>query len=831
MSVRYDCCDDRRRELLAAPTAPAGISGIDYIEVRQGNPVSQPTEIDVVLVKPLPLPAAALTGDNIRISGGVRFGAPHVDPLVEALPGPASVERYRVVIPGGQQTDFSTYRLSIVADADQDSSHPLFDARLAAIDFGFKIDCATDLDCAEPPPSSIDAPEDDPPFDYRTRDWEGFRRLMLDRLAVLVPGFREDDPVDFTTQLVEALSYSLDHQSYRLDWISTEAFLDTARSRTSLMRHARLVDYRPAESTNARTFAAIGYSAGAFPDGEPLPARTPVLPRRADLPTVVVASRYADLIRSQNDLPVVFETLASLPLWEWRTEIALHTWGDEDCVLRRGSTSATLVDNSGGAGPLAPGDLVLLEQVRAPATGEIADADPALRQVVRLTRVTATNDLLFPSSLVDVEWGDADALVFDLVVTAHVQGPTGPPSRVVCAAARGNVVLVEHGASLPPASELGVAPSDAAALAPRLAPPRPEAGRPWRPRVSARGSLARVADTPVADRFPAAQMLAPRTHHPAVALQDPFSSWSAVPDLLASGPFARDFVVEVDGTGAPSLRFGDGVHGVMPAVGAAILVQGRFGTGPEGDIGADSLAHVVVSDARAALGIDTVTNPLPATGGTAPEPAAVVRARAPEAFRVPQRAVTVADYAWAAQRHPGVSNALAQSRWTGSWQTIILYVDRIAGRAVDGAFEKDLLAHLEFYRLAGFDVAVRAARPAPLDIELSVCADPDAIRTVVAERVRTALRPIGAGGARGFFHPDFFTFGTPLYLSRLVAAVMAVPGVQSVTPRVFQRFARMAQNELTLGVIRPSAAEVLELRDDPSFPEHGRLRLEMGGGR
>ena len=69
---------------------------------------------------------------------------------------------------------------------------------------------------------------------------------MLDRLSQLIPGFKEDDPVDFTTTLVEPAAYCADQQSYRLDW-GRRGVLSTARSRTSLARHARLVDYTVGE--------------------------------------------------------------------------------------------------------------------------------------------------------------------------------------------------------------------------------------------------------------------------------------------------------------------------------------------------------------------------------------------------------------------------------------------------------------------------------------------------------------------------------------------------------------------------------------------------------
>jgi len=832
--ARYVCCDDRRRALLR-DAGPADVSGIDYLEVRRGATTADPTEIDVVLVKPLGLPAAAITGDNVVITGGVRFPPPRVKRDVGTFPAGPQAAGYTITVPAGQPFDLSTYRLAIVSGPGSTTAPTFLDPRLSAVDFSFAAGCGGTGDCAtggcggcggseSGPPA-----EPDPSFDYRARDWEGFRRLMLDRIAVLVPGFREDDPVDLTTTLVEALAYRADQQSYTIDWIGTEAFLDTARARASLTRHARLLDYAPGEGASARAFVSLAFAPdGAHADGFPLPAGTPVLPRAAGLPAVVGAKDYPLILATS---PAVFETVAGIRLWEWRSGIALHTWGDERCTLPAGSTEVTLVNTGGGAGPLTAGDLLLLAETAAPDTGRAEDADPRHRHVVRVTRVTTVTDVLAPqppgTALVDVAWDPADALPFDLVVTAEVAQESGPARRVGCARAYGNVVLAGHGASLPPPAHLGLPPSATEALAPRLVPAAPPPGGAWRPRVTGGlGALARV-EPPDPGTPPAAALTVvdPARCLPVIALDDAFAAWTVRRDLLSSGRFSREFVVETAPDGRPVLRFGDGVHGLAPAAGETLGVSGRFGAGAGGNLGAGALGHVVLRDADATARISAITNPLPAAGGAAPESDAAVRVAAPQAFRRQDRAVTPADYADAARRFPGVANAIAVARWTGAWQTVIVHVDRSGGLAVDRAFRTALLGHLEHFRLAGFDVAVREARTVPLDVALFVCAAPGELRSEVGRRVRAALAP------PGFFHPDRFTFGTPLYLSALLAAVLAVPGVQSARPLLFQRFGRLSLGEIGYGVINPAESEVLELRDDPNAPERGRLRLDLGGGR
>ncbi|MFN9645967.1 MAG: putative baseplate assembly protein [Cyanobacteriota bacterium] len=833
MSAIYHCCDPGRRELLAAPGIP--FSGIDFIEVKQGTSVADFTFIEIRLVKPLPLPAAALTKDQIEISGGIRFPAPKAD-RVDNLPDPNAsglVATYRVRLPGNQPTDFSTYRLAIVSQPG--GPPPAFlDPRLAAVDFSFKAGCPTPFDCREDGTPRPEPPPLEPVVNYAARDWRGFRRQMLDRIAALVPGFREDDPADFAVTLVEALAYRADQQSYRLDSIGTEAFLDTARAPSSLARLARLVDYRPDPGASARVPLAFSHTPGVVPDGLVLAAATPVIARRPDLPPVLAAPDYARaLVRSRIAAADVFQTLAPLTCWSWRNRLRFHTWGDTECCLPKGATGCTFVDTGGGLGPLAPGDFLILCQTRSPDTGAEADADPGLRWLVRLHAAIPETDGLAPGrNLVTVRWGADDALPFDLVVSARLAGQSRAAPALVCAEARGNVTLADHGASLPPPSHLGLTASESDALRPRLDPPLPLPGLPWRPSLSG-GSLARVAQPELTGPpwASARSLLTPGSVRPALRLDDDFATWDSRDDLLASGPFDRDFVVESGLDGGVRLRFGDGVHGLAPNPGSAILPSGRFGVGRAGNIGHDTLAHVALPIAQAAARL-TVTNPLGAEGGSDPEGPDQIRLRAPEAYRLPDRAVTAADYAACALRHPQVANALAIPRWTGAWQTIVLYIDRKGGLPVDRPFLADLLTFLERFRLMGFDLVPRAARPAPLELSLRVCARPGELRAAVGQRVRQALLPFGpADGSPGFFHPDRFSFGTPLHLSTLVAAVMAVPGVESVTPLTFRRLGRLDQGERAAGVIRPAEAEILQCADDPSFPEQGRLELRLGGGR
>jgi predicted phage baseplate assembly protein len=230
-------------------------------------------------------------------------------------------------------------------------------------------------------------------------------------------------------------------------------------------------------------------------------------------------------------------------------------------------------------------------------------------------------------------------------------------------------------------------------------------------------------------------------------------------------------------------------------------------------------------------GVTRVRNPLPAAGGTDPESLERVRLDAPEAFRIQQRAVTEADYAEVTERHAAVQGATASFRWTGSWYTTFVTVDRLGGGDLDAKLEADMLRFLDRYRMAGHDLELEPPVLVALDLALTVCVAPEFFRSDVEQRLleRLSNRRL-PDGTRGFFHPNEFTFGQPLYLSRIYAVVQDTAGVRWVQATRFQRFGKEAAGELEAEELVPGRNEVIRLDNDPSFQENGLLELTLEGG-
>jgi hypothetical protein len=821
MTTELYCPEARRRDLVRA----SALNGIDFLEVLASH-----RTLLVHCLRPIEL----LDERNVVIEGGVRITGVEVEwaARADAVAGRlGATEQARVdqladptaalVVRPSSSGDYSAYVLRLVRTAtDVSEPAPGFDALLSVAAFSFKVDCSSEFDCAtDDRCTELEPPS--PQIDYLAKDYASFRRLMLDRLSVLVPDWRERSAADALITLVELLAYSADSLSYFQDAAATEAYLGTARLRSSVRRHARLVDYQMHDGASARVWVALEVSDGAR--GIELPRGTMVLTGELGGSTRLSA---ADVGEALSRGALVFETLHALALHEPRNAIPLYAWGDASCCLPAGATRATLVGRLGDLA-LRVGDMLILEEVRDPESGNPEDADATHRHAVRLAadpvagRDTAPDE---PVDVVEIRWHDADALPIALRLRTQ-QG------EVACVV-RGNVVLADHGGT--------ILQGDGNIDLERLGVP--QAGRLFRPRLARHGvTQSQLYDDRVARRHAAAAAarVDPRRAMPAIALYAAGERWEPVRELLNSDRFAADFVLEVEEDGSARVRFGDGVLGRAPTPDSEATSSAeedeedlgfnatyRVGIGRAGNVGAGALSRIVTD-----LPVTRVTNPLPATGGADPEPVERVRLYAPQAFRTQKRAVTVADYAAFAERHPEVQKAGATRRWTGSWYTVFITVDRVGGRPIDDAFEDELRAFLDPFRPAGHDIEIDAPQLVSLQLELSVCAAAGYVRSDVKEALLELFSSrMLRGGRRGYFHPDNFTFGQPVYLSGIVAAAMDIAGVEWVDATAFHRYGEPDRSGLEDGELRLGRLEIARLDNDPSRPENGRIEIAMRGG-
>lgn len=925
MTPQLSCADDRRR----ADARERGLNGIDSITVGGDQ-----RTLAVILFGKAP---QRLTPANFRIDGGSPVTVTGLRPCPEQDPDLPDCLELTVDRPGGH----SCYRLCVVAtDASGrpgTEPYPGFDVRYFCAPFSFRQNCPAPGDCAPQCPAP-GPPAPEPVIDYLARDYASLRQALLDRLSLTMPDWVERHLPDIGITLAELLAYAGDLLNYRLDAAGTEAYLDTARLRTSVRRHARLVDYRMHDGCAARAYVCLTVSGTV----------------------TLAAGDFRFSAGSEIFEPLVAEDVTLHPQ---HNEISLWTWGDSGCCLPAGATSATLADSGL---QLQAGDLLVFEEIRGSATGLRADADRSHRQAVRLTSVAPGRDPLYGQPVLQVGWDRADALTFPLCVTAR----GGPDcTDLVVGVARGNVVLVEHGDSadwcggtpeqaawppVPPATpgcpsgcDWGCPDSGPVSLPgypparfrPRttvgrspvtqhVAFPEPHrvaqaqaaalAGIPAQARGRIAGMLTRATLTsddhayltalfgpgvlaryPVAadpasalrlllgrfDRLladklarlealchraragyvltasgegreldwewgagsgqaidparpafrgPAALALRtdPRDALPAVRAEAGGQTWLPRRDLLGCGATDRYFAGETDDGQVLTLRFGDGVNGLAPPPGASVGLRYRTGNGTAGNVGAEAISTISFCTTHQDL-ITAVRNPLPAMGGTDPEPVATVRQRAPRAFLQDlQRAITAADYAEIAGRHSGVQRAGAQLRWTGSWYEAQVAIDALGTGTAPRWLLSDELRELHRYRRIGHDVYVASAIMVPVELALCVQVQPG----YLAGHVRSALllrlgRGVLPDGSLGLFHPGNLTFGTPVRVSTIEAAAASVPGVAGAAVTVLKRQFAPDEGAVSAGVLTFAPDEIPQLDNDTDHPGRGLLTLTIGGGR
>ena len=847
MATQYRCKNEKRLQILREATT-LNLNGIDYLEVLHGDAPVGTVPQCTLLVRMLREAPKNLTADDVKITGGVRVKSVKVDWVIRAsessndlvdaglltkrekdyfltLSEPSSLLVIRTNVAG----DFSSYKLCLI-EPDTPDPDQEFDPILSEVEFFFKVECPSEFDCQEEtecPPEK----ESEPQIDYLSRDYESFRQLMLDRLAVIMPDWQERNAADVGIALVEVLAYVGDNLSYYQDAVATESYLGTARKRVSMRRHARLLDYTMHDGCNARTWVHFDVDSKK---GISLPKGNQLFTRVEEYPACIKSSDYPRVMEQQ---PSVFETMHNVSLTKAYNRILFYTWGEPECCLPKGATKATLT----GKLSLKKDDVLIFVEERSPENGSSADADISHRHAVRLTKVEFSTDPLFEDAPVtEIKWMEADALPFPLCVALkevpEEEQATGAAKMQPVSVALGNNVLADHGRTM-------VLNEDVY------------------PEKFAGHSRCRLEDTDITHsvafsfeddeerkdaavvygELAASELLTQNVKKalPAVVLEDKDELWLPQRDLLNSDRFASEFVVEMEDDGRAFIRFGDGIYGKLPDADAAFTPTYRIGNGSSGNIGAGGIGHVLTTES----GITKVWNPMPAQGGTDAESIEEVRQYAPQAFRTQERAVTEADYAEVAQRHPEVQKAVATRRWTGSWYTMFLTIDRKSGLEVKEDFESELVKFLDKYRLAGQDLEIDSPDYVPLDITFTVCVESGYFRSDVKEALleKFSSREL-SDGTLGFFHPDNFTFGQPVYLSDFVAKAMQVSGVRWInteeidkqtskpTGNCFKRWGQLADGELDQGFIDIGRLEIARLDNDPNAPENGKLDFIMEGG-
>jgi Baseplate J-like protein len=276
-------------------------------------------------------------------------------------------------------------------------------------------------------------------------------------------------------------------------------------------------------------------------------------------------------------------------------------------------------------------------------------------------------------------------------------------------------------------------------------------------------------------------------------------SWTLRASLAFSSREQPDFIIEIDELDRATVRFGDGILGLIPPKGAVIKATYRVGGGTLGNVAANTIQTIAGAPQLTLVGAK-VTNPTAATGGAQRESIEHAVLHAPTVFRSMRRAVTTADYQALALNFPGVGKVRAVA---ANWNTVKLYVAPQGGGKVSDVLRTNLLAYFEDKR--------------PITTQIDI-ANVDYVMIFVTARigVKNHYEPNevkaqvqqAAGQLLAFEQVDF---AQTVYLSKFYEAIETVEGVKHVTITEFRRERTLTGLELTTLIQRQTMITTLEI--------------------
>ncbi|WP_299088165.1 putative baseplate assembly protein [uncultured Microbacterium sp.] len=255
-------------------------------------------------------------------------------------------------------------------------------------------------------------------------------------------------------------------------------------------------------------------------------------------------------------------------------------------------------------------------------------------------------------------------------------------------------------------------------------------------------------------------------------------AWARRASLYAARPDERAYSIEDRDDGSSVVRFGDGVEGARLPTGAAnVRARYRTGLGADGNVRTGQLTTLLSRP----LGIASVVNPAPGTGGDDPEPLADARTNAPVTVRTLDRVVSRLDVEDFARAYPGVLKASAAWVATGPSRGVVLTVVGPGGATIDPSVPTHRRL-IEALANAGDDrlvIRLLGHAPVPLSIALRVLPRPDHLAEKVIDGVRSAL--LRAYGI------DARELGQGTSVDEVVAIAHRVPGVVAVDVDLLRR--------------------------------------------
>ena len=630
-----------------------------------------------------------------------------------------------------------------------------------------------------------------PVIDYTAKDFELMRQLMITNIKRVLPKWQDETAADIGNMLLEILAYVGDYLSYRQDFAANEAYLRTARLRTSVTRHARLLGYFPQEGCTQRTILTFQVSEElAIPQG------FAVLSSHSSKQETLVTKNSDLFKRMIAGGSACYETRHAVTAKPALNSIRIHDFGLQEYTLFAGTTAAILEfpdhlfepgSSTTTEQPLALGSIVVFHQTAEMAAQHQGHRSGLLTaHAVRLTHVEQLDRQSHNAqgkTLVRVRWNNADALPRDLPITMKL-GRRDDANKTV-AVVFANAVEAEYG------------------LTRSIDISRPEQvqAADWQPNIAAKPLLS--APVIITEDTSVSAFLDPDSHlltYPTIRVEErPFlpdgtpglcHNWQPTRDLLRHGDSSRVFMVDVNEDETITLRFGKHGMGRTPSLGCQYTAYVREAAGSGGSVGTDVLTVAAPESEQfkaCAQRLLRINNPMPATAQRTAESKEAIRLKAPESIRNSHVCATLADYEQFAEEISAVRAARAWLKDAGPWPYIHMAILAKGTNVVDEIFAGEVRTYLDRHRPLGRRLIVTGPTPIPIEIALNIVPEGNISTLSLERKILLALGSSSQNINNGLFSLNSVTFDQTIFPNDIIAAVTRVSGIAELRLSKFRR--------------------------------------------
>ncbi len=292
--------------------------------------------------------------------------------------------------------------------------------------------------------------------------------------------------------------------------------------------------------------------------------------------------------------------------------------------------------------------------------------------------------------------------------------------------------------------------------------------------------------------------------------------WHEADTLAGQGPKDRIFVTKTGDDDKTTITFGNGAEGArLPTGQTNVKSVYRNGIGRPGNVQAGQISLLQTRP----LGVKSVLNPLPASGGADRENRDQARENAPLAVMSLDRLVSVQDYADFSRTFAGIGKATARKLSDGRRQLVYLTIAGADDALIDESSDlfQNLRTTLRQFGDSDLPVQIASRELVTLVLSAKIRLAPDYQWEPVATAVRTTLL-------------DRFGFqkralGQSVLLSEIIAAIQAIEGVEYVDVDAFggvpekQAASDGTRELLTLDEISAAVQQIVSGAQDQNFEE------------